>query len=220
MKKLKDSTDPGHTYAGQTQAERRAQRYQKFIEAGHELFGTIGFRQTTVRLICKHAKLTDRYFYESFSSLEDVLIDVYQQSINNIIQKIITAIHKNNFKENDVDLLIREALDIFFQNVECPKTARIIWLEVLGVSPRVDLVYNQSICNFASIFTDISLSIYPDIDFDKEEINMIAIGIIGGVSQATQSWLLNNYHHDRQIMVNSMFYIIKGISSQFGKSIK
>ena len=212
MKKSQDALN-GRTYAGEVQAERQAKRHQKFIEAGHELFGTIGFRQTTVRVICKQAELTDRYFYESFSSMEDVLVVVYEQAIREIQSKILGAIQNNDYKD-DVDALIRQVLDIFFQSVECPKTARIIWLEVLGVSPRVDLIYNHAIRSFAALFLQLSLSVYPNIQLSNAERDVVAIGIVGAISQSTMAWLLNGYQLDRQIMVSSMFHIIKGTSSQ------
>ena len=212
MKKNID-TQSGRTYAGEAQAERQAKRHQKFIEAGHELFGTIGFRQTTVRVICKQAELTDRYFYESFSSMEDVLVLVYEQAIREIQAKILFTIQNNSTNE-DVDVLIKQVLDVFFQVVECPKTARIIWLEVLGVSTRVDLIYNNAIRSFAALFLQLSLSLYPDIQLSDAERDVVAIGIVGAISQSTMAWLLDGYQLDRQIMVNSMFHIIKGTSSQ------
>lgn len=216
MKKSHDA-QIGRTYAGEAQAERQAKRHQKFIEAGHELFGTIGFRQTTVRVICKQAELTDRYFYESFSSMEDVLVLVYEQAIREIQTKILLTIQNNDDRDDqkdDVDVLIRQVLDIFFQAVECPKTARIIWLEVLGVSTRVDVIYNNAIRSFAALFLQLSLSLYPNIQLSEAERDVVAIGIVGAISQSTMAWLLDGYQLDRQIMVNSMFHIIKGTTSQ------
>lgn len=212
--KKNHETQSGRTYAGEAQAERQAKRHQKFMEAGHELFGTIGFRQTTVRVICKQAELTDRYFYESFSSMEDVLVLVYEQAIREIQTKILLTIQNNDDQKYDVDVLIRQVLDIFFQAVECPKTARIIWLEVLGVSTRVDIIYNNAIRSFAALFLQLSLSLYPDIQLSEAERDVVAIGIVGAISQSTMAWLLDGYQLDRQIMVNSMFHIIKGTTSQ------
>src|ERR1700760_3307724 len=64
-------------YGGLAMAERVAARRARFVEAGVELFGTQGFRGATVRGVCAAAGLTDRYFYESFATLEALLAAVY-----------------------------------------------------------------------------------------------------------------------------------------------
>ena len=68
---------PARSYGGLAMEERVAARRARFVEAGVELFGTQGFRGATVRGICAAAGLTDRYFYESFASLESLLAAVY-----------------------------------------------------------------------------------------------------------------------------------------------
>src|ERR1700710_181396 len=68
----------GRAYGGLALEDRVAARRARFIEAGIELFGTQGFRAATVRGICAAAGLTDRYFYESFASLEALLAEVYR----------------------------------------------------------------------------------------------------------------------------------------------
>src|ERR1700760_2964539 len=65
------------SYGGLAREERVAARRARFIEAGVELFGTHGFRGATVRGVCAAAGLTDRYFYESFPTLEALLAAVY-----------------------------------------------------------------------------------------------------------------------------------------------
>ena len=60
------------TYAGQTEAERVHERRERLLEAGLEIFGTLGFQGATVRRLCRSAGLTERYFYESFRDLNDL----------------------------------------------------------------------------------------------------------------------------------------------------
>ncbi len=209
MKKLSDSS--GRIYAGESMADRQAKRHLKFLQAGYELFGTIGFRQTTVRALCKEAQLTDRYFYESFENIEQLLIEVYLQQINDIRIKILEAI--NLLDNRHIDKIIECALDTFFRVVESPKTARIIWFEVLGVSPQVDEVYHTATVDFSKLFIDLSVSVYPQIDIPQEEIEVLAIGMIGAISHATLDWLFNEYRTDRAVMVRSMSYIVKGVAN-------
>ena len=67
-----------------TLEQRTAERRERFLEAGLNIFGNEGFHAATVRKICKEAGLTDRYFYESYSSMEALLIEVYELSLIHI----------------------------------------------------------------------------------------------------------------------------------------
>ena len=72
----KSVSQAARPYGGLAMEERVAARRARFIEAGVELFGTQGFRGATVRGVCAAAGLTDRYFYESFPTLEALLAAV------------------------------------------------------------------------------------------------------------------------------------------------
>ncbi len=45
-------SDSARVYGGRSADERKAERRDRFIEAGLEIFGTIGFQQGTVSAIC------------------------------------------------------------------------------------------------------------------------------------------------------------------------
>src|SRR3954468_17616405 len=65
--------------SGSTLADRAAARRAALIEAGVELLGTEGAAGVTVRAVCRGAKLTERYFYESFDSRDALLRAVHAQ---------------------------------------------------------------------------------------------------------------------------------------------
>src|SRR5260370_11527782 len=76
-------------YAGLSDEQRRADRRARLIEAGHELFGTIGYAATSIERLCTLAGVTARHFYEEFSGREALLVAVYDE----IITLSLDAIH-------------------------------------------------------------------------------------------------------------------------------
>src|SRR3569623_1589182 len=76
-------------YAGQQRGARVAERRQRFIEAGIRQFGSLGYQTTTVRSLCTEAELSTRYFYESFDSVEAVLIASYQQLMHDFRERLL-----------------------------------------------------------------------------------------------------------------------------------
>lgn len=66
-------------WAGTTLDARQAERREKLIAAGYELLGEQGASAVTVRGVTRAAKLSERYFYESFADREALLITVHDR---------------------------------------------------------------------------------------------------------------------------------------------
>jgi AcrR family transcriptional regulator len=66
-------------WAGTTLDVRRATRREQLIEAGFALLGEQGARAVTVRGVARAAQLSERYFYESFSDREALLLAVHDR---------------------------------------------------------------------------------------------------------------------------------------------
>lgn len=87
----------GRVYGGATSSQRQAARRERLIRAGLELFGTKGIAATRVDDICHEAGLTKRYFYESFSSLDDVLEAVLAEAISNLARTVVPAVTEHGW---------------------------------------------------------------------------------------------------------------------------
>lgn len=65
------------TWAGTTLDDRQATRREQLIEAGFALLGEQGAGAVTVRGVTRAAKLSERYFYESFEDRDELLLAVH-----------------------------------------------------------------------------------------------------------------------------------------------
>jgi len=63
-------------WRGREPADRVAARRAQLVEAGLELMGTVGAHAVSMRGVCRQAGLTERYFYESFGHVDELLIEV------------------------------------------------------------------------------------------------------------------------------------------------
>ncbi|UJW28481.1 TetR/AcrR family transcriptional regulator [Saccharothrix sp. AJ9571] len=133
------STPAEGRYGGKDAAQRQAERRARFLEAGLELFGgELGYRGTRLAALCKEAGLSSRQFYEEFHSLEDLLAelhlmvnDVAQQAVNEILPEV-----------GDLTLAERvpRLLHAYVKGAASDRRhARIAYVEIIGVSPRMDL---------------------------------------------------------------------------------
>lgn len=129
---------PTGRYAGRTAQERQAERRQRLLDAGLQLFGdTPGYRATTVAALCEEAGLSTRQFYEEFSGLEDVLAALHLIVNDWSAQATLAALAD----AGDLDLEARAALAFraYAAAATCdPRRIRIAFVEIVGVSPRLE----------------------------------------------------------------------------------
>ncbi|MEV6426718.1 TetR/AcrR family transcriptional regulator [Nocardia sp. NPDC051463] len=73
-------------WGGTTLTERRQARRATLLEAALDLIGESGAAGVTMRAVCRRANLTDRYFYESFASRDELLDQLYRQVADEFLE--------------------------------------------------------------------------------------------------------------------------------------
>lgn len=111
-------------YAGMTGTQRREERRQRLIAAGLELFGTRGVAAVGIVDICAEANLIKRYFYESFTSIDQLAAAVFEQVTGQLVQQVVPAIIAGGGKDP------RPALTAYFSGALAdPRVARLLAVE-------------------------------------------------------------------------------------------
>ncbi|ACZ00434.1 MULTISPECIES: TetR/AcrR family transcriptional regulator [Thermomonospora] len=125
-------------YAGRSAAERQAERRRRFLEAGLELFGAgPGYRATKVTDVCRAAGLSTRQFYEEFHDLEDLLGELYLH-VNDVAERSVQAALPQVEHLGPIDRYTRLFRAYATAVTADPRHTRIAFVEVIGVSPRLD----------------------------------------------------------------------------------
>jgi AcrR family transcriptional regulator len=192
--------------------ERKAMRRQQLLEAGLQVFGDVGFHGATVRLICAQAGLTERYFYESFTNSEDLLCAVYQQHMQLQQARILDAVMQTS---RSPEAMIEAGLRAFFKLAqEIPAGARVQFVEVLGVSPRVDNLYRQSVENFATLMRTLNREILPASIVLGGDEETLSIGLVGAAVGIASRWLLSGFAQSLESILKTTLLIFIGVSQQ------
>lgn len=153
-----------------------------------DIFGTSGYRSASIDRICSAAGLTKRYFYESFDSSEALLEAVYRRATTTML----TSIHvSSDTHTTGAEHVLQSALSNFFRTIaDDPRSARIVLLEVLGVSAEVDALYRQT----TGLFVDAVLAVADSVGTARglagPNRRTLAVGLVGAVLMMTQQWLL------------------------------
>lgn len=193
----------GRTYAGEAPQDRAARRRRQLLDAGLEIFGTVGYARATVRVICREARVADRYFYEEFASTEDLLLAVYHECLQTLRATVLEAVA--GLPGDDVATLAHDGLDAFFACVEAdPRLARVVWFEVVGVSARVEAAYLEQTRSFGELLVVLldQKGVVPGIRAEDRAVVLLAV--VGGVSQVVLNWVNAGFKPPRPRLVRPL----------------
>jgi AcrR family transcriptional regulator len=147
-------------YRGIEPSERRAQRRERLLDAGLEVFGTDGYAGSSIRSVSAAASLNSRYFYESFSDREDLLYHVYKRVVSEVAVAVVAVTTAAETIEEQAYEGLRAAWTIL---TEDPRKARVLALEVVGVSDRLERFRRENRHAFADILLQNSRAITGDL---------------------------------------------------------
>lgn len=200
-------------YAGLSREERIAKRRAAFMDAGFELFGSLGYRKTTVRALCREAGLTDRYFYESFDDTEALLKAVYEQCLEGLRVEII-ALAEGLSDGGDLMALLEQGVDTFFETMSDSRVARIVMIEVQDVSEYMDGVYSDQIDQFSRLLIGFAREAYPDWITPEDESLILGQGLVGAMRQMVIYWRDGGYREPKATLVSASKQIFLGLIQQ------
>ena len=198
-------------YAGRSTEQRISQRREQFIEAGIQVFGSAGYHGATVRKLCAEAGLTARYFYESFDSTEALLLAVFEQCMQRITDHVSAAVDAAATGQSS-DQLIGTVLDAFFVEMQDRRVARLLMLEVLGVSDMINDKTHQQLNALGDLIISLVSAMHPNWPhMDEQRGTLLGVAVLGAMRQATIHWMVSDYHLERAAVVQTTSLLVKGL---------
>nr|AYM53695.1 transcriptional regulator TetR family [Cystobacter fuscus] len=175
-------------YRGSSAEERKAQRREQFIEAAIRVYGAQGYRHATVKAVCEAAGLTERYFYESFSNSEELLVASFQAVKDFLFGELEKA---SAGSLGDALERTRTMLQSYYELLQGhPQSARVFLVEISGVSPAVDRALVAALEAFGEL---LSRTITPRTRGGAADDPLLRAGVVGGVLHIGLSWISSGY---------------------------
>lgn len=184
-------------YGGISAQDRREQRRTALIESGLRLFGTDGYLNVPVKRICDDAGLTQRYFYESFNDREALLDAVYRHCVADLRESTSLAAVEylagvpdipegGAVPEAHIAGLARAAFGAFLSSLTVdPRRARVLLIEVVGVSPALEQLRIGAIHDWADLIVGFTTA---DPAGATDRKRLAAIGLVGAITQLLVDW--------------------------------
>ncbi|OLF18997.1 TetR/AcrR family transcriptional regulator [Actinophytocola xanthii] len=175
------------TYGGRSAADRRAERRERLLDAGLDLFGTSGYAAASIEKLCTHAGVSTRNFYEEFASREDLLMALHDRIVEQAFQAVVSALSEGA----DAPLARRFELAVrafVTTTASDPRWARLAYVEIIGVSNTVEkhrIAWRDRWAEFlvAEAKRAVKRGEAPQRDFC-----LGAVALIGAVNELVHHW--------------------------------
>ena len=195
-------------YAGASAQERQTQRRERLLEAAFDVFGREGYRHTTMRLICAQARLTERYFYEHFSTIDEVFVAVHKQLSAEVGQKIMvqTLAHMD-----DPIAQTRGGLRAFFEYIkEDPRRAQILLNDAVTTGLTNPRNINAKVSQYAELLKGRFKQRYPNLSIPLD-VDLIVGGFVGMVIHTASVWAQRGFDTPIESLVDHNVYAWIGL---------
>jgi len=177
----------GRRYAGADAEERRAARRGRLLEAGLERFGTDGYATTPVEAICSQAGLSPRYFYESFTSREDLLVAVFEEVIALVRDRVVAAVAAQPL---ELRLRVRAGVSAFMHSLaDDERKARVQLLEVVGVSPSLEARRREVLHEFVDLVAADAQQLMDAGALPRRDVRLTALALVGATNELILDWV-------------------------------
>lgn len=173
-------------------SERKQARREQLIAAGIESYGTYGFFSVTVKDVCQQAKLTERYFYESFKKSEELFQTIFSKLIEELQQKVIQAMMQAApHPEQMIDAGLTALLGTLQND---PRLARIIYIDAMLVQELHNhATIQETMQRFDRMIQAFVTLMMPNIQHSEQELSLIATGLNGYVTQIAIRWVKGGF---------------------------
>jgi AcrR family transcriptional regulator len=113
-------------WKGRTLEERSAERRNRLVEAAVELLGTAGASAVTLRAVCGAAGLSLRFFYESFTNSDELILAAYDVTLMRMRDAVESASAASDDVRDQIHARLEAAVDLVETD---PRVGRILFRE-------------------------------------------------------------------------------------------
>ncbi|GIH77067.1 TetR/AcrR family transcriptional regulator [Planobispora longispora] len=196
---MTSSTSSARPYRGMPAEQRRAQRRAALLEAGLEVLGRHGWAAATVRGVCKQAGLNDRYFYESFTDLDALLLAVVDDQAARGTAVILAAASAAPHRLRARARAVVEAI-VDFLSAD-PRRGRVLAHE-FSAHPLLQQRRRRIIRTLAAIFTAQVHELLDEVPLSATDLHLTALTVTAGLWDLLTDWFRGDLDTGRDHLID------------------
>ncbi len=205
-------------YGGASAQERQAQRRERLLEAAFDIFGTEGYTNTTMRLICAKARLTERYFYENFDSVQALFVQLHKR----VSAECAVRIEQSRSALTDEDPLAKSRASVraFLEYIkEDPRRSRILLTDAVTTGLASVGNVNARVSHYVPVLRARIDKLFPHLDLDLD-LEMVASGLIGLIVHTATLWAERGFETPVEKVLDHILFAWSGLAMWLAQNNK
>ncbi|WP_198165876.1 TetR/AcrR family transcriptional regulator [Agromyces laixinhei] len=157
-------------------------RRRQLMDAALELYGTIGYRATTVQAVCKSAGVSSRSFYELYPDQEMLLTELYRALNDEVLSGISGAkVSATDELAASVRALLARSLEPMLRD---GRKARVLEVESVGVSAELERQRRIAYRTFADAIDEAFAAFVRAGLTNEAPGGLTSLILVGGITEA------------------------------------
>lgn len=193
-------TTPRRAYGGVPAEQRQAERRGRLVDAALTVIGADGTSALTVHRVCRTARLNERYYYESFPSLDDLVLAVAEEAGSRLVTVLVAAMAgAADDSRAQATAVIGAGVDLITAD---PRLGRLV-VESAGhpvlSRVRADLAKGLVVMIVEAGLTTLKIEHTPAVEKDA---TFAATMLLGGLLEVLTAWTAGTLDLDRDELVD------------------
>jgi AcrR family transcriptional regulator len=202
----------GRRYSGATSDQRRQRRRRALLTAAADLARDQGLPAVGYRAVCRRAALSERYFYESFTDVDDLLTALFAEQLGVIVERVSAAVAD---AEPTPHATIHVAIAAFVDHIAAdPLRARM--LVDSAAHPALRELRAHALQIFADMMIEVAREFYgTPVDARTRRRNRhVTVALAGGLNEILSQWI------DTPVARESHVEIIEDTTALFAAAVQ
>jgi AcrR family transcriptional regulator len=201
------------SYGGKTADERATERRERLVAATIDVLAKEGAGRTTMTGICAAAGLTERYFYESFASLDEAMVAALDTVADEIASLAVSTLQA---AEGSADARVHALMVAFFDLVDrSPAKVRVAVVESTA-SPALRARRHELLGSFAEIVADEAVGLYHQDAWPADRARIHGLLYVAGLAELVGAWLAGEVAATREELIDTAEVLFTSITRRGG----
>ena len=201
------------SFKGLSLEVRQAERRERLMEAGLQSYGTLGYFSVTVRDVCAEAKLTERYFYESFKNSGTLFDAIFMRLVGDLQQCIVAAVMQGAPHPKQ---MVQLGLTAFFKRLsDDHRMTRILFIDAILVHENDAQSMYQAVRRFDLMTQSFISLMVPKAQESMSLISLISTGLTGYVSHLATRWALSGFKETVEELLSACMVLYEALLIHF-----
>jgi AcrR family transcriptional regulator len=201
-------------WTGLPAADRLAERRRLLLDAAFDLLGSEGWEAMTVRAVLERARLNPRYFYESFASIDQLVVAVYDRVVAEMGGAVWAGLAGVGEAPTDQVRAVVESIVAFIDGDR--RRGKVLYVEGLG-NEALNRRRAETGRTVVAFVVESTADRRPAVLAPDEVGRAAASILVGGFSQLLVDWLAGRVQMSRAQLIDDATALFVALGDAAGQ---